>query len=313
MHALGHPHVPLGVAGYGAGTAVAAFSAVLFAVGAVLQHEAASATSSDRGPDLRRLVTHRTWIVGQSATVAGTLLQVIALGLAPVSIVQPLLAGSLVVALALRAVRARCLPRPIELLGAALTAGGLAVFLVAARPAEGAPRHLPHPASVIAIVVAAVLLVALTARMRRGARGALACGCAGGIAAGVAAVLISVALKILKTQGLLHAVSSSALWGAIFVAVVAQIGAQHAYSRGSLHWSLPALVLLDPLAAVPAARLLLGERLEPGHAAVWLPAAAVAAIGVVLLARTGEDCRRPLQFRRRSGADLAGSARSDAP
>ena len=61
----------------------------------------------------------------------------------------------------------------------------------------------------------------------------------------------------------------------------------------------PALILLDPLAAVPAARLLLRERLEPGHAAIWLPAAAVAAVGVVLLARTGEphadkEKRRPL-------------------
>lgn len=42
--------------------------------------------------------------------------------------------------------------------------------------------------------------------------------------------------------------------------------------------SLPALTVIDPLAAVPAARLLLHERLEPGHAAVWLPAAAVAAV-----------------------------------
>ena len=57
---------------------------------------------------------------------------------------------------------------------------------------------------------------------------------------------------------------------------------------GRSSWSLPALILLDPLSAVPAARLLLGERLEPGHAAVWVPAAAVAAIGVVVLARTGE-------------------------
>jgi hypothetical protein len=60
---------------------------------------------------------------------------------------------------------------------------------------------------------------------------------------------------------------------------------------------MPALVLLDPLAAVPVARLLLGERLEPGHAAVWGPAALVAAIGVVLLSRTGEDVHLPLVIR----------------
>ena len=64
--------------------------------------------------------------------------------------------------------------------------------------------------------------------------------------------------------------------------------AQQAYARGSLAWSLPALILLDPLAAVPAAWLLLGERLEPGQVHIWLPAAIVAAVGVVVLARTGE-------------------------
>jgi len=76
------------------------------------------------------------------------------------------------------------------------------------------------------------------------------------------------------------------------VAVVAVLGGQQAYARGSLAWSLPALILLDPLAAVPAARLLLGERLEPGHAGIWLPAAIVAGIGVVILARTGEPHER---------------------
>ena len=78
------------------------------------------------------------------------------------------------------------------------------------------------------------------------------------------------------------------MWGALVVAVVAIVAGQQAYARGSLAWSLPALILLDPLAAVPAAWLLLGERLEPGQVHIWLPAAVVAAVGVVVLARTGE-------------------------
>jgi hypothetical protein len=286
------------LATYGPGTAVACLAAVLFAVGAVLQHEAATASGSHKGPDLRQLVTRPAWIAGQSATAAGTLLQVVALGLAPVAIVQPLLAAGLVVALGMRAVRTRCVPIRDEILGAVLTVGGLAVFLVAAKPRAAAPHRIPSPVAVIAIAAVAVVLVAGTARLKRGAFGALACGCAAGIAAGVAAVLISIALRILRTQGLTHVLSSSALWGALVVAIVAQLGAQQAYARGSLSWSMPALVLLDPLAAIPAARFLLGERLEPGHAVVWLPAAVVACVGVVLLSRTGEDCRRPFRIRR---------------
>ncbi|WP_244170365.1 hypothetical protein [Amycolatopsis tolypomycina] len=81
------------------------------------------------------------WMVGQGATVAGTVLQVVALALAPVSIVQPVLAGGLVVALAVRSVRDRCLPSRLDATGAVLTCGGLAVFLVAARRAPATTCH----------------------------------------------------------------------------------------------------------------------------------------------------------------------------
>lgn len=291
-------HVPAGVADFVPGTAVACGAAVLFAVGSVLQHQAASSSASQQGLDLRRLVTQRVWVAGQSATLTGTLLQVVALALAPVSIVQPLLAGSLVIALGIRSVRDRCLPSRGELLGAGCTCGGLIVFLTAARPAAGAPEHLPGLVAVIIAVVAAVGLVALTSRIQRGPVGALACGASAGIAAGTAAVLISAALKLFSTRGVLHGLVSGSLWAALVVAVIAQLGSQQAYARGALSWSLPALTVLDPLAAVPTARLLLGERLEPGHAAVWIPAAAVAVLGVVLLARTAETCRQPLRLRR---------------
>jgi hypothetical protein len=144
-------------------------------------------------------------------------------------------------------------------------------------------------------VALSVVLVAGATLLGRGAHGALACGAAAGIAAGIAAVLISVGLRSLREGGWVHALAGLALWGALVVSVIAVLGGQQAYARGSLAWSLPALILFDPLAAVPAARLLLGERLEPGHAPVWLAAAAVAAVGVVVLARTGE---------RQSGTDV---------
>ena len=180
----------------------------------------------------------------------------------------------------------------LELLGAALTTGGLAVFLLAAQPAAGADHPPPSTIEVVIAVVVSVALVAGATLLGHGAHGALACGGAAGIAAGIAAVLISVGVRSLQEGGWVHAMAGVALWGAIVVAVVAVLGGQQAYARGALAWSLPALILLDPLAAVPAARLLLGERLEPWQAAIWLPAAVVAAVGVVILARTGEPHTR---------------------
>jgi hypothetical protein len=275
-------------AGFGLGTAIAVLAAVLFAVGAVLQHEAAESSTVGGSLRMRMLLRRPRWIAGQVATASGTVLQVAALALAPVAVVQPVLAVALVVALAIRAVRNRRVPLRLELIGAALTTVGLAFFLGAARPAPGVRTHQPSSIAVISAVAISVLLVAVATLLERGAHGALACGSAAGIAAGIAAVLISVGLTALREGGWVHALAGIAVWGAVVVAVVAQVGGQQAYARGSLAWSLPALILLDPVAAIPAAHLLLGERLEHGHAVVWLPAAVVAAVGVVLLARTGE-------------------------
>jgi hypothetical protein len=271
-----------------AGLLFAALAAVLFAVGAVLQHEAAELSMTPKGLSLRLLVRRRRWMLGQFATVLGTGAHVAALAVAPVAVVQPMLAVALVVGLGLRAVRQRQIPLGLELAGAALTAGGLAVFLVAARPAASADAPPPSSLAVIAAVVISIGLVAGAMLLGHGAHAAVACGSAAGIAAGIAAVLISVGIRSLEEGGWTKALAGVAVWGALVVAVVAVLAGQQAYARGSLAWSLPALILLDPLSAVPAARLLLGERLEPGQATIWLPAAVVAAVGVVVLARTGQ-------------------------
>jgi hypothetical protein len=275
------------------GTAIAVAAAVLFAVGAVVQQEVAAGASSGGQPNLRRLLTSPAWLAGQVATVAAVVLQVVALGLAPVSVVQPLLAGGLVVALGIRSVRDRRLPSGTDLLGAALTAGGLAVFLVAARPAGMARDHVPGTLPVLAAVFLALALVTLAGRAKEGPLGALAAGLAAGIGMGIAAVLISATLTALRTGGLVHALTGSALWGAVVTALAAEFASQQSFARGSLSWSLPVLTVADPLAAVPAARILIGERLEPGHASVWVPAGIVAAAGVVLLARSRRGTDAP--------------------
>src|SRR3954449_3890245 len=285
------PQGPQGGGSPLAGLLLAALAAVLFAVGAVLQHEAAERSKTPTGLSLRLMIKRRRWMLGQAATFCGTGMQVAALAVAPVAVVQPMLSVGLVVALGLRAIRTRQAPLRLDLFGAALTTGGLAVFLVAAQPAKGIHTVPPSSIEVIAAVVVSVVLVAGATLFGHGAHGALACGTAAGVAAGIGAVLISVGVRSLQEGGWVHAFAGVAVWGAIVVAVVAIIGGQQAYARGSLAWSLPALILLDPLSAVPAARWLLGERLEPGHAAIWLPAAAVAAVGVVVLARTGEPHR----------------------
>ncbi|MGY1735666.1 DMT family transporter [Geodermatophilus sp. SYSU D00684] len=274
-----------GVGDHLPGTLLALLAATLFGLGSVLQHEAAVRATTGGRLRMREMVRQRTWLLGQAATTSGTVAQVAALALAPVAIVQPLLAGALVAALAVRTVRTGHPPSRTEWAGATLTVGGLVVFVVAARPGRGSGDPPPAAAAVVAVVLV-VLAVALTARLRGGSGAALACGVTGGLAAGVAAVLVSAGLAVLSADGVAGALARPEPWGAVVASVASQVGAQQAYGRGALSWSLPALVVFDPLTAVPSARLLLGEHLEPGRAAVWGPAALVAVVGVVLLTRS---------------------------
>lgn len=275
--------LPTGVGGHAVGTALAGAAAVLFAVGSVAVHAATAGSASAGAPTWRVLLRRPAWLAGQAATVLAALVQVVALGLAPVAIVQPVLAGGLVVALGIRAVLDRTVPPLGQIAGALCATVGLAVFLVAARP-EGAAR----PAALLPVVVAASAVVALaaaTTRLPRGNAAALTAGLLAGTSLGVAAVLVSAALDVLARHGILAAVTAAPTWAAVATALAAQYSSQQAFARGSLAVSLPALTVVDPLIAVPVARLLLGERLAPGHAAVWAPAAVLAAMGVVLLGR----------------------------
>ena len=87
------------------------------------------------------MVKRKRWMFGQAATMLGTGTQVAALAVAPVAVVQPMLAVGLVVALGLRAIRTRQAPLRLELFGAALTTGGLAVFLRRRPAGEGDPHR----------------------------------------------------------------------------------------------------------------------------------------------------------------------------
>jgi hypothetical protein len=90
---------PAGGAKLIAGTAVAVVSAVLYDAGYILEKRALG-DMPPLGPNpvalLRTVSRSRLWLLGFSAMIFGLLLQVAALTLAPVSVVQPVLAAGLV-------------------------------------------------------------------------------------------------------------------------------------------------------------------------------------------------------------------------
>src|SRR4051812_7438718 len=118
-----------------AGVLIALLAAACYETGYVLQAgEAREAPARDalRASLLARLFARPRWLVGTVLGLAGAALQAVALGLAPVTVVQPVLALGLVglLALAHRVLGERVGRR--EIAGAALIIGGVIAVALSA-------------------------------------------------------------------------------------------------------------------------------------------------------------------------------------
>ncbi|MFI2708476.1 hypothetical protein ACH5WX_13130, partial [Nocardioides sp. CER28] len=112
---------------------VAACSAAGFAVSSSLQHHANADLPDDVGTAaaVRALLRRRRWVVGQGLALAAFLLHAVALRLGVLVLVQPVVVSGIVVAVPIRAALGRRLPGRGEVGTVAVTATGLAIFLIA--------------------------------------------------------------------------------------------------------------------------------------------------------------------------------------
>jgi hypothetical protein len=173
------------------GLAAAVLAACCYECGYLLQ--ALEARGAPRERALRAslllgLAEQRRWLVGTGLSVAGAVLQVIALALAPVTLVQPVLALGLVALLLLARSQLG------EDVGAAEAAGAAAVIAGVVAVGVASPGRSSHISSVTALVILLGVLGVLTLlpfALRSRAPLALA---AVGAAAGDA--LAAVALKL---------------------------------------------------------------------------------------------------------------------
>ena len=149
-------------AGIAAGLACAVAAAVCFELGYVVQAGDAREAGDDDAPLLLRLARRKKWLGGTALVVLGLALQLVALRLAPLSVVQP----ALVLGLGLLVVLAE--RRLGERLGRrgylAVAAAGLGVLLIALGGETGSSISSGgHPVIVLGIfsgVVVAVLAAA---------------------------------------------------------------------------------------------------------------------------------------------------------
>lgn len=284
------------------GVALAIAAAASNAVGSVLQRSASRHHRRRAGPwrALANLVSRPAWSAGIVAHVVGFVLQGIALTLAAISVVQPLLVLELPFTLLLSALLLRT-PMDRRAWSAIATVGaGVAVFLFCLVPSGGRPGETPAWAWTVGTVAVLVLLAVLVAvgRAVHGRRRALWFGLATGVTYGYNAALLA-GLGAAWEAGLLGLVTTWQTYGVLVGGTVSFVFLQQALQAGDLIWAQPAITLANPVVALAWGFLVFGER-APLDA--WLLGALVGAVmvgsGTVVLSRLALPAATPGRSRR---------------
>lgn len=258
--------------------ALSLVSAICYATAAVVQERTAAETAGVRGALARG---SWWWSVGLNA--AGALLHVVALRYGPLTLVQPLGALSLVVAVPLGSLVARRRTSIPQWHGMSLVLVGLTALLTVTASGN-TPGDTLHTGEVLAVALAAATVVAVLVRFaaHRPALGGLAFAAASGIASGVGSTL---AQKLAVGPAFSWSSASAAVLTVAF-AVAGLLLSQKAY-RSGLGGPLALLTLLNPVTASAIGITLLGEGFRYGDTGTLLALAGAAAAvhGVILLSR----------------------------
>ncbi|HEY0238845.1 MAG TPA: DMT family transporter [Friedmanniella sp.] len=277
---------------------LAAVGAVFFGLASVRQHGAVRATAAPARSSLGaqvvaglRLLKHPTWIIGAVQALLGGGLHVVALALAPITLVQPVGVLAVPVTVVASALARRRRPAPTQVLGTLLSVAGVAALTVVLLLPAAQPATLPAwrtlATGVGAVLVGGGVVVLLLVR----ASMLLRCVSR----AVVAAAFFGLNSILIRTLGEVFAARPDHATGLVVTSLVGlglalPLGIwamQSAYLFGSPQVVICCLTLIDPLTAVVGGRLLLqdGATITGTTAAVAVVCALVAAVGVVLLAR----------------------------
>lgn len=266
-------------------------SAFCFALAAALQHREALGTHAAGVADIRllwRLCQRPLWLAGVAADLGSLALHVFALSMASLALVQPLGVTGIVFAIPLAALLRRQRIRRLDLVAAGLVVAGL-IALLESLPTSSIPRIAPAAPIVVATACVAVAATAATtaAHYLPGRPRALLLAGAAGTAFGLTAVLVRTLLLLSRLAGS----TSSVVVTSVCIAVLGLGGyllLQSAYRSGHFAGSLATSTVLDPVVAVVAGHLLLGEVLptDPVRLIIIGFAVVVIVIGVTVLVRS---------------------------
>jgi drug/metabolite transporter (DMT)-like permease len=288
-------------------------AAMLLGTGFVLQQHAAEQEPQAYYMRLRLildLLRRRRWLLGFGIMISGQLLSAWCVGHLALTLYEPLLATSLIFALALAVPISHQRLRATELIGAIILSGGVATLSLSREP--GTPHvsfgsFADWPAAAGIAVIAYVCIHA--GHRRSGPTRATLTGVGAGLVFGISDALTRRSVQILDAHSFHGLVTNWAPYCLVAAALIANWLMQNAFNAAPLHSSLPAITASEPLAGILLGIVVFGDTIDISVGMLAVQAAGIAAlvIGVIMVARA------PVLSHLRHGPARSGDAEPDGP
>ncbi len=292
--------------------AITLVAAMLLGVGFVLQQHAAEQAPQAhflRLSLLVDLVKRRRWLLGFCVMVTGQLLSAWCVGHLALTLYEPLLATSLIFALALAVPLSRQRLRASELVGAVILSLGVAALSLTRQPGTPAVSFgsfADWPAAAGVAVLAYCFIHA--GHRRSGDTRAMLTGIGAGLVFGISDALTRRTVQILDAHSIIGLLTNWPPYCLLGAALIANWLMQNSFSAAPLHAGLPGITAAEPLAGILLGVVVFGDKIEisPGLLAVQAAGIVALVLGVVMVARG------PVLSQLRPGSSKPGRAEPDS-
>lgn len=276
---------------------LAVLAACCAAVGARWQYTGVRVETRDSAlglSGLPRLARNATWRHGLLVLSAGAVLQILALAMAPVSVVAPVVVLALPIVAVLHAHTRAARLGALASVAVLLSTVGVALFVVLS--ASVARTEAIAQADVFRagrVVIIAVAVLGIAGLLRGGLVRCVALAVGAGAAYGLVSVLVRDVAYAVQTNGFTGFPVVSAI-GVVVAFLAGSWFVQVAYANGPPDVVVACQTVLNPLVAAGLGMGMLGEIEGAGQDVVTslLASGALAVIGVVLLARYHPEVAR---------------------
>jgi hypothetical protein len=280
---------------------VGVLAAALLGLGYVLQQRVANTMPLAEVLHFRLLLDlmhRRLWWAGIAAMVVGQLLAGLALQLATVAVVEPLLSANLLFALAFAAALARHRIAWQEVCGSVLLSAALGLFIAIGDPRSSADQHQPVIVAVLAVDVVGTVVAVLVLVGKRSAlvRESILLATGAGLLFGLQDVSTRAVFIGIDDHGVVSIFTS--LWPYVVVgsAVIGILLSQSAFKAARLDYSLPPIAAAEPIAGIALGVTLLGDVVSVSVVGLLVESLCVVAMiaGVAMIGRSPNLAGRPL-------------------